>query len=196
MHATAETHWQGPTPFHPPVAARLARSLAHLELAQEDPDHAALLERQVIRLGGGLVTEHWSERWCGMLQWEVIETAFHRLLRSTGDTVLRSTCETMLREKTARLRVHSERVAVEQQGWSAVRRALWTTRFRAFFAAALVAAWVDHRPALRAVGIDRRLFTGEARNEARRWLVLRRAAASPAGRTGRRSSQRFSLRRC
>lgn len=178
------------------MAARLARSLAHLELAQDEPGHAALLEREVIRLGGGLVTGHWTERWYGMLQWGVIEAAFHRLLRSTGDTVLRAMCETMLREKAARLRSDSERVAVEQMGWSVLRRSLWTARFRIFFAAAVTAAWVDHRSALRAVGIDRRLFTGDARNEARHWLALRREAASRAGRTGRRSSPRLSPRRC
>ena len=196
MQTTAEASQYRPTPFPAPVAARLASSLAHLELAQEEPDHIALLGREVIRLGGSLVTEHWTERWCGMLQWEVIETAFHRLLRSTGDTVLRGTCETMLREKTARLRQHAERVAVEQMGWTVLRRTLWTARFRILFVAAVIAAWVDHRSALRAVGINRRLFTGEARTEAGRWLALRREGASPAGRRGRRSSRQLSLRRC
>jgi len=223
-----EPDWHRPTPFPAPVAERLARSLAHFQLGEsgeggtllaearrvwaDDPDyvaalalfvaeeqeHARLLERQVLRFGGTLVTGHWSHRWFRRVRRalgvrfeiqtlvvaEIIGTAYYRLLRSTGDTVLRQMCEIMLRDEAPHLRFHVDRVVVEQLGWPGWRRALWTSQFRGLFKAAVTAAWVDHRRALRAVGIDRRLFTGEAGDEVSAWL-LRRAAASPAGRRGR-----------
>jgi hypothetical protein len=234
-----EPDWDRPTPFPPPVAARLARSLAHFQLGEsgdgttllrearrvwaddadyvaalalfvaEEQEHARLLEHQVLRFGGTLVTKHWTHGWFRgvrralgvrfeiqtLLVAEIIGTAYYRLLRSTGDAVLRQMCALMLRDEAPHLRFHADRIVVEQLGWSSLRRALWTAQFRCLFRAALLAAWVDHRSALRAVGIDRRLFSAEARADARDWL-LRRADASPAGRTGRRRRPRLSPRRC
>jgi hypothetical protein len=238
-HHRPEPDWQRPSPFPAPVTARLARSLAHFQLGEsgdgvtlltearrtwaDDPDyiaalalfvaeeqeHARLLTQQVTRLGGTVVTRHWSHDWFRrvrralgvrfeiqtLLVAEIIGTAYYRLLRSTGDTVLRQMCELMLRDEAPHLRFHADRIVIEQLRWSRLARAVWTLQFRCLHRAAVTAAWVDHRRALRAVGIDRRLFAGEARNEARHWL-LRRAAASPAGRRGRRSSRRLLLRRC
>ena len=234
-----EPDWDRPTPFPPPVAARLARSLAHFQLGEsgegatlltearrvwtddldyvaalvlfvaEEQEHARLLEQQVTRLGGTLVTKHWSHTWFRrvrramgvrfeiqtLLVAEIIGTAYYRLLRSTGDAVLRQMCEIMLRDEAPHLRFHADRVVIEQLRWSPLSRALWTAQFRCLLRAAVTAAWIDHRPALRAVGIDRRLFKTDVRNEGRGWL-LRRAAASPTGRRGRRSSRPLSPRSC
>ena len=234
-----EPDWHRPTPFPAETAARLARSLAHFQLGEsgegtmlltearrawpDDPDyvaalalfvaeeqeHARLLEHLVARLGGSLVTRHWTDRCFRLIRHalgvgfeiqvlmtaEIIGTTYYRLLRSTGDAVLRQTCELMVRDETQHLRFHADRVVVAQLGWSLGRRALWTAQFRLLFRAAVAAAWLDHRPALLAVGISRRFFTTEARAEARDWL-LRRAAAFPAARTGRRSSRRPSPRHC
>jgi hypothetical protein len=234
-----EPDWDRPTPFPLAVAARLARSLAHFQLGEsgegstllaaarrawvddadyigalalfvaEEQEHARLLEQQVIRLGGTLVTKHWSHRWFRRVRRalgvrfeiqtlvvaETVGTAYYRLLRSTGDAVLRQMCELMLRDEAPHLRFHADRVAIEQLRWSPLRRALWTAQFRSLLRVALIAAWIDHRSALLAVGIVRRLFTTEVCDEARRWLV-KRAGASPAGRTGRHRSQPLLLRRC
>jgi len=155
----------------------------------EEQEHARLLECLVARFGGTLVARHWTHRWFRRLRRafgvgfeiqtlviaEVIGTAYYRLLRSTGDTVLRQVCELMLRDEVPHLRFHADRIAVSQLRWSRRRRVLWTAQFRLLFRAALAAAWVDHRSALRAVGIDRRLFGTEAAGEARRWLALRQA---------------------
>jgi hypothetical protein len=234
-----EPDWDRPTPFPPPVAARLARSLAHFQLGEscegatllagarrywpDDPDyiaamtlfvaeereHARLLAHLVVRLGGRLVTKHWTDRCFTMARHalgvgfeiqtvvvaEIVGGAYFRLLRSTGDTVLRQVCELMVRDESQHRRFHVDRVVIAQLRWSPLRRALWTAQFMLLFRAALLAAWVDHRSALRTVGIDRRLFSAEARVDARDWL-LRRAGAFPADRTGRRSSRRLSPRRC
>src|SRR5882757_8912105 len=131
----------------------------------EEQEHARLLEHLVGRFGGTLVTTHWTHR-CfqtvrralgvrfeiqTLLVAEIIGTAYYRLLRSTGDTVLRQVCELMLRDETPHLRFHADRLAVSQLRWSRARRALWTAQFRLLFRAAVIAAWVDHRRALRAL---------------------------------------------
>ncbi|HYT38235.1 MAG TPA: ferritin-like domain-containing protein [Acidimicrobiia bacterium] len=214
-----EPDWHRPTPFPAPAAAALARSLAHFQLGEsgegatlmsearrawpDDPDyvaalalfvaeeqeHARLLEHLVARLGGTLVTRHWTHRCFRTLRRalgagfeiqtlviaEIIGTAYYRLLRSTGDAVLRQVCELMLRDEIPHLRFHADRLVVSQLRWRAGRRTLWAAQFRVLFRAAVTAAWIDHRSALLALGIDRRLFTGEARAEARDWLLRRRA---------------------
>lgn len=234
-----EPDWNRPTPFPPTVAARLARSLAHFQLGEscegtallagvrrkwpDDPDyiaamalfvaeereHARLLGHLVTRLGGTLVTKHWTDR-CftvarhalgvgfeiqAVMVAELVGGAYFRLLRSTGDPVLRQVCELMVRDEDQHRRFHVDRVVVAQFRWSPLRRALWTAQFKLLFRVALLAAWTDHRSALGAVGISRRLFFAEARADTRDWL-LSRAAASRAVRTGRRSSRRISPRHC
>ena len=175
----------------------------------EEQEHARLLAQQVIRFGGTLVTRHWTHDWFRrvrralgvhfeiqtLLVAEIIGTAYYRLLRSTGDTVLRQMCELMLRDEAPHLCFHADRIVIEQLRWLPLARALWTAQFRLLLRVAVIAAWVDHRPSLRAVGIDRRLFSREARDEGRNWMI-RRTAAFRVGRTGRRSSRRLSLRRC
>ena len=238
LHRT-EPDWDRPTPFPPPVAARLARSLAHFQLGEscegttlltgvrqkwpDDPDyvaamalfvaeereHARLLEHLVTRLGGTLVTKHWTDG-CftlarhalgvgfeiqAVMVAELVGGAYFRLLRSTGDAVVRQVCELMVRDEDQHRRFHVDRVVIAQLRWSWLRRALWTAQFKLMFRAALLAAWIDHRGALQAVGISRRCFCAEARADARGWL-LRRAAASPTGRRGRRSSRPLSPRSC
>ena len=179
-------------PDDPDYVAALALFVA------EEQEHARLLQRLVGRLGGTLVATHWTHR-CfrglrralgvtfeiqTLLIAEIIGTAYYRLLRSTGDPVLRQVCELMLRDEGPHLRFHADRVVVTQLRWGLLRRALWTAQFRLLFRAAVTAAWIDHRPALRALGVRRRLFTGEARIEARTWLA-RRAAARRQGDGGR-----------
>src|SRR5438270_2330963 len=232
-----EPDWGRPTPFPPPVAARLARSLAHFQLGEscggttllagarrtrpddadylaamtlfvaEEREHARLLGHLVTRFGGTPVTKHWTDRGFRLARHalgvgfetqtvvvaEIVGGAYFRLLRSTGDLVLRQVCELMVRDETQHRRFHVDRVVIAQLRWSPLRRALWTGCFQLLFRAALLAAWVDHRTALRAVGIDRRLFSAEARADARDWVV-RRAGAARAGRTGRSRRRWFSPR--
>jgi hypothetical protein len=183
--AAARDAW----PDDPDYVAALALFVA------EEQEHARLLEQLVARLGGTLVAGHWTHRCFRALRRalgvafeiqtlviaEIIGTAYYRLLRSTGDGVLRQVCELMLRDEIPHLRFHADRVVIGQFGWRPVRRALWTAQFRFLFRAAVTAAWIDHRSALLALGVNRRLFTTEARSEARGWLLRRRALAQPGG---------------
>ena len=66
---------------------------------------------------------------------------------------------------------NADRVVVTQLGWFRLRRSLWRAQFKLMFRVAVLAAWVDHRAALRSVGIGRRLFLGEARRDAAAWLA-------------------------
>lgn len=175
----------------------------------EEREHARLLDHLVARLGGTPVTKHWTDRCFTMARHalglgfeiqtvvvaEIIGGAYFRLLRSTGDAVLREVCELMVRDETQHRRFHVDRVVIAQLRWHGLRRALWTAQFRLMLRAAIVAAWADHRSALRAVGVSRRLFFAEARADSREWL-LRRAAAAPAGRRGRRTRRLPSPRHC
>jgi hypothetical protein len=161
----------------------------------EEREHSRLLAHLVIRFGGTLVTKHWTDRSftaarhalgvgfeiLAVMVAELVGGAYFRLLRSTGDPVLRQVCELMVHDEDQHRRFHVDRVVITQHGWSPLRRALWAAGFLLMFRAALVAAWIDHRGALRALGINRRLFTAEARNDAREWLLRRRALLrSPA----------------
>jgi hypothetical protein len=168
-------------PDDPDYVAALALFVA------EEQEHARLLGHLVARFGGTPVTAHWTHRCFRLLRGalgpefeiqtlviaEIIGTAYYRLLRSTGDAVLRQVCELMLRDEAPHLRFHADRVVVGQLRWRPLRRALWAAQFRLLFRAALTAAWIDHRSALRAVGVDRRLFLTEAAGEAGSWLARR-----------------------
>jgi hypothetical protein len=191
--AGTRRHW----PDDPDYIAAMTLFIA------EEREHARLLEHLVIRFGGTLVTTHWTDRCFTMarhvlgLRFEILTVvvaelvggAYFQLLRSTGDPVVRQVCELMVRDETQHRRFHVDRVVVAQLHWSPLRRALWTAGFQLLLRAALLAAWLDHRPALLAVGISRRLFTAEAKAEARRWRLRRRAlrrsgrldGATPAG---------------
>jgi hypothetical protein len=158
----------------------------------EEREHARLLAHLVARFGGTLVTKHWTDR-CftvarhalgvgfeiqAVVVAEMVGGAYFQLLRSTGDPVLREVCELMVRDEIHHRRFHVDHVVVAQLRWSPLRRALWTAQFKLMLRGALFAAWVDHRSALRAVGVNRRLFLTEARREARDWLLRRRDSSA------------------
>jgi hypothetical protein len=217
--------WSRPTPFLPPVATALARSLAHFQLGEsgdgttllararqawpddldyvaalrlfvaQEREHADQLARLVARLGGTLVSDHWTDRCFRqirhalgagfeiqvLLTAEIVGTAYYRLVRSTGDPLLRQVCESMVRDEEAHLRFHCDRIVTAQLGWHPLRRALWTAQFRLLFQGTLAVTWVDHRRGLRAVGVNRRLFFTEARRLARDRRLRRRALAGRMG---------------
>jgi hypothetical protein len=146
----------------------------------EEQEHARLLEYLVARFQGELTTRHWTHRCFSLLRRalgvgfeiqvlviaEAIGTVYYRLVRAgAGDAVLVQVCDLMLRDEAPHLEFHSQRVAERQSRWLPLGRALWTAQFQVLFLAATLAAWLDHRPALKAVGVTRRQFFRESRGE-------------------------------
>jgi hypothetical protein len=146
----------------------------------EEQEHARLLAQLVARFGGKLVARHWTHGCFRLLRRalgvqfeiqtlviaEIIGTAYYRLLRlHAPDIVLQQVCDLMLRDEARHLEFHRQRVAQRQELWLPVGRTLWSAQFQAFFLVAAYAAWLDHGPALTAVGADRQAFFREARLE-------------------------------
>ncbi|HEY2574150.1 MAG TPA: hypothetical protein VGH65_08775, partial [Verrucomicrobiaceae bacterium] len=136
--------------------------------------------------GGSLVVRHWTHTLFRALRRalgvgfeiqvlviaELIGTAYYRRLGArTGDAVLQQTCEIILRDEAQHIAFHAERFATDHAAWLPVERALWLAQFQSIFLGALEVAWVDHRPALRALGIERPECRAEARHECVQFLA-------------------------
>jgi hypothetical protein len=87
----------------------------------------------------------------------------------------------MLRDEARHLEFHREGVTERQAHWLPLQRALWAAQFQIFFLAAAHAAWLDHRPALRAVGAERGDFLRHARRECGDFLGSRDAEPARPG---------------
>jgi hypothetical protein len=162
---------------------------------EEEQEHARLLKKMVERYGGRLITRHWTHSlFRGVRQAlqtgfaiqmlvtaELIGTAYYRVVEDrTADPVLRHLCEVVLRDEARHVAFHAERLAADQATWLPLERALWVTQFQMLFLAALRVAWLDHGPALRALGARSENFYREARSECVQFLAGC-AGAAPAG---------------
>lgn len=152
----------------------------------EEQEHARLLCKLVERYRGRLIVRHWTHTVFRALRRalgvgfeiqvlviaELIGTAYYRLLEShTTDPVLRQVCEMVLRDEARHIAFHAERFGATQAAWLPVEKALWLTQFQGLFLGALRVAWVDHRPALHALGSSRAEFLREARRECVQFLA-------------------------
>jgi hypothetical protein len=146
----------------------------------EEQEHARLLEQLVARFKGELISRHWTHGCFSLLRRalgvrfeiqilvvaELIGTAYYRLLRiGARDIVLEQVCDLMLRDERRHIEFHSEGVTERQAHWLPLQRTLWAAQFRIVFLTAAYAAWLDHRPALTAVGTTRRKFFRHGRRE-------------------------------
>jgi hypothetical protein len=169
----------------------------------EEQEHARLLEQLVARFNGKLTSRHWTHGCFRLLRRtlgvqfeiqvlviaELIGTAYYRLLHlHARDIVLGQVCDLMLRDEAQHVEFHRDRLTERQRHWLPLERALWATQFQIFFLAATYAAWLDHRPALRAIGADRREFLGQARRECAAFLTSLEALPAPAPVQRRRRS--------
>jgi hypothetical protein len=168
----------------------------------EEQEHARLLEHLVTRFGGTLVTRHWTHACFRLLRRalgvhfeiqvlviaEIVGTAYYRLLRThTVDAVLEQVCVLMLGDETRHLQFHADRFADWQAAWPKWGLRLWAGQFRLVFAAAVGAAWLDHRLALTALGATREDFLVEAGRHLSDFL----ARVEPAGGPGRLTRETF-----
>ena len=146
---------------------------------QEEKEHARLLARLVARVGGQLIGGHWTHAIFRTLRRaigvhfeievlviaELVGTAYYRLLQAgTHDPVIGQVCGIVLRDEAQHVAFHAERFADAHSAWLPLKRALWTAQFRCLFLGAALVAWIDHGPALRAIGARRREFFNRARS--------------------------------
>jgi hypothetical protein len=156
-----------------------ARRLVDLWFAEER-EHSRLLGDLVARFGGTPIEGHWSfsafcatRRWFGvgfeltvLLLTEISSTAYYRLLRRHGqDAALRGVCKLILRDEGGHIAFHRDRLALQADSGAGRYGRLWEAQFRLLGLAAATMLWVNHAPALRAVGGSAREFYREVWRE-------------------------------
>jgi hypothetical protein len=154
----------------------------------EEKEHSRLLGGLVDRFGGRRITGHWSftafcwsRRWFGvrfeltvLLLTEIASTAYYLLLRRhTADPAVRDVCRLILRDEAGHIAFHRARLAAAGRRYGRA----WGAVFRALGLAAATMLWVNHAPALRAVGGTRREFYREVWGELSRFARRLRAEA-------------------
>lgn len=161
------------------------RRLVDLWFAEEK-EHSRLLGDLVTRLGGRPITGHWSfTAFCGTRRWfgvrfeltvllltEISSTVYYRLLRRHGDDpALRAVCALILRDEAGHIAFHRDRMAFDAASGKAYHGPFWERRFRLLGWVAATMLWVNHAPALRAVGATRSEFYRELHIELSRFVL-------------------------
>lgn len=133
----------------------------------EEKEHSRLLCGAVRRFGGTPITGHWSfsvfcwvRRWFGvrfeltvLLITELVSTVYYRLLRKHGaDPTLQAMCSLILRDEVGHVSFHRDRLAREAGGRVSRYGLIWECWFRTLGLAAATMLWVNHAPALKALG--------------------------------------------
>jgi hypothetical protein len=177
-------------------SSEAARQLVDLWF-EEEREHSRLLCGAVERFGGRPISGHWSfsvfcwvRRRFGvrfeltvLLLTEIVSTVYYRLLHRHGaDPALRALCRLILRDEVGHVAFHRDRLArqaggrASRYGWS------WEVRFRALGLAAATMLWVNHAPALKALGATRTEFYRDIWRELSVFLrrLRRESARTPA----------------
>jgi hypothetical protein len=219
-----EPDWGVPCLLAPDLRGKLAVSLSHFQLGEsgggtfllgqasgtscaddlaaltlfvrEENEHARLLARMVERLGGTLVTRHWTHRAFKLarraggfhfeiqmlLTAEIIGTAYYELLHETvDDGPVRHAIGLMLRDEAGHVAFHTDRMRACWHGWLPFERTLWQAQFQALLLVALRAAWLDHGSCLRALGFTWADFDQRSRRTAIAFLDgLHQETTAPA----------------
>ncbi|HJT76302.1 MAG TPA: ferritin-like domain-containing protein [Gemmataceae bacterium] len=151
----------------------------------EEREHARLLGAAVARFGGRCVRGHWSftafclvRKYLGvrfeltvLLLTEIVSTVYYRLLRRHGnDPALRSMCGLILRDEMGHVAFHRDRLASTARDSGARYGPWWEVRFRALGLMAASVLWVNHAPALRALGAGGTEFYREVWAELTRFI--------------------------
>jgi hypothetical protein len=149
-----------------------ARQLVDLWF-NEEKEHSRLLCGAVARFGGRPIDGHWSfsvfcwvRRHFGvafeltaLLLTEIVSTVYYRLLyRHGGDPALRAMCRLILRDEVGHVAFHRDRLARRAGGSASLYGRGWELRFRALGLAAGTMLWINHAPALKALGATRSEF--------------------------------------
>jgi len=170
------------------------RTIVDLWFAEE-AEHARLLGCAVQRLGGRIITSHWSFTafcWCRrvfgvrfelqvLTLTELVSTAYYRMLRRhSPDGPLAAMCELILRDEAGHVSFQRERLAsagCPQPGW---RGRWWRLQFLLFGYAAATVLWASHAPCLTALGGSRGEYYTAVTHQLHRFIRSLRRAAKPA----------------
>lgn len=165
----------------------------------EEQEHARLLERLLIYLGGRLRRRHWTNgvfrrvrtllglefNLQVLLTAELIAEAYYGLLfQRAEDPVVRAVCGRLLRDEVGHIGFHQTFFAWRHRGRLPADTAIWSLQFQVLYLVAEALVWWGHGRCLRAFGIDRRRFAGRAR------AVCRRFLSGVSGVSGPESGQR------
>ena len=133
-----------------------------------------------------------------LLLTEVVSTVYYRLLHRHGDDpALRSMCRLVLRDEVGHVAFHRDRLARQSRGRVSRYGAWWEARWRCLGLAAATMLWVNHAPALKALGATRGEFYRDIRRELSVFVRrLRRESAQtpePPRQTGPRRPVRAAV---
>lgn len=146
----------------------------------EEKEHSRLLGGAVARLGGTPIREHWSfSVFCGVRRWvgvdfeltvllltEIVSTIYYRLIkRHCEDEPIRDMCGLIMRDEAGHVAFHRARMALEGRKGRLTYGAIWEAGFFLLGYAAATMLWVNHAPALCAMGATTREFYFEIRSE-------------------------------
>ena len=146
----------------------------------EEKEHSRLLGGAVARLGGTPIREHWSfSVFCGVRRWigvdfeltvllltEIVSTIYYRLIqRHCQDEPIRAMCGLIMRDEAGHVAFHRARMALEGRKGKSSYGAIWEAGFFLLGYAAATMLWVNHAPALCAMGATTREFYSEIRKE-------------------------------
>lgn len=139
---------------------------------EEEKEHTRLLFSAVSRFGGRPISSHWSfSVFCWvrrfsvrfeltvLLLTEIASTVYYRLLyRHADDPALRAMCRLILRDEVGHVAFHRDRLARQAGGREVMYGRLWESAFRTLGLAAGTMLWINHAPALKAIGATRTEF--------------------------------------
>jgi hypothetical protein len=161
----------------------------------EEAEHARLLGGAVKRFGGRIITSHWSftafcvcRRVIGVkfeLQvltlTELVSTAYYKLLRRhSPDGPLAAMCELILRDEGGHVAFQRDRLISSGVPRPGLRGLVWRIQFLLFGCAAATMLWINHAPALKAIGGTRAGFYSEVTRQLTRFIRSLRTVEKPA----------------
>jgi hypothetical protein len=160
------------------------RQIVDLWFAEES-EHARLLGCAVRRYEGRVITSHWSftafcfcRRMLGVrfeLQvltlTELVSTGYYRMLRKySPDGPLSAMCELILRDEAGHVAFQRDRLLDADRPGSGWRGWLWRAQFLICGYGAGTMLWVNHAPALKAIGGTRFEFYSEITKQMVRFI--------------------------
>jgi hypothetical protein len=129
----------------------------------EEEEHSRLLGAALKRFGGTELTTHWSfELFCTLRRrlgvqfelyvlvlTEIVSHVYYKMLHRHGqDPALREMCRLIIRDESGHIAFHRARLAADNGNYGP----LWALLFRLRGLAAGTVLWMNHRPAIVALG--------------------------------------------